>query len=87
VQIVDVREESEWRTSHIPGSLFAPYHDLDALPDGLDPQRPVAAICASGQRSGVAASLLASLGAREVLHVVDGGVPAWERAGYPIERP
>ena len=34
----------------------------------------MAAICGSGQRSAVAASLLAALGAREVIHVVDGGV-------------
>jgi hypothetical protein len=33
----------------------------------------------------VATSLLQRLGAREVLHVVDGGVPTWERAGWPVE--
>ena len=31
-------------------------------------------ICASGQRAAVGASLVQRLGAREVLHVVDGGV-------------
>jgi hypothetical protein len=24
-------------------------------------------------------------GAREVIHVVNGGVPTWERLGFPIE--
>ncbi len=74
VQIVDVRELAEWRAGHIPGSVHLPYHDIHALPEGLDPERPMAAICGSGQRSAVAASLLAALGAREVIHVVDGGV-------------
>ena len=43
----------------------------------LDPARPVAVICASGQRAAVGASLVQRYGAREVLHVVDGGVGAW----------
>jgi hydroxyacylglutathione hydrolase len=86
LQIVDVRERSEWNEGHIPGSLHAPYHDIHALPDALDPDRPVAAVCASGQRSATAASLLARYGAREVIHVVDGGVPLWGRLGHPVER-
>jgi len=86
LQILDVRELSEWNAERIPGSIHVPYHDLHEMPDELDPERPIAAICSSGQRSGVAASLLRRLGAREVLHVVPGGVKSWGRAGYPIER-
>src|SRR5207237_5007558 len=51
VQILDVREEAEWRTSRIPGSVHVPYHDIHALPDAIDPEVAVAAICMSGQRS------------------------------------
>jgi hydroxyacylglutathione hydrolase len=86
LQVLDVRERAEWESGHIPGSLFTPYHDLDALPEGLDPGRPVAVICASGQRAVIGASLIQRLGAREVLHVVDGGVGTWARQGEPIER-
>ena len=85
-QILDVRERMEWDEGHIPGSLHVPYHDLHTLPDGLDPGRPVAAICASGQRSAVAASLLQREGAARVVHVVDGGVGTWAAAGWPVER-
>jgi hydroxyacylglutathione hydrolase len=85
VQVLDVREISEWRAGHIPGSVHRPYHDLHELPDEIDPARPVAAICASGQRSATAASLLAARGARDVTHVVDGGVPLWGRLGNPVE--
>src|ERR687896_490302 len=74
LQILDVREQSEWDTGHIPGSVHTPYHDIHAVPDGIDPERPVAVICSSGQRSAPAASLLRRHGVREVLHVVDGGV-------------
>ena len=42
-------------------------------------------ICASGQRAAVGASLLARHGAREVIHVVDGGVGVWgRRAGREV---
>jgi len=85
VQVLDVRELSEWEHGHIPGSFFTPYHDIDALPAGLDPSRPIAVVCSSGERSGVAASLLARYGAEKVLHVVDGGVETWAARGWPIE--
>jgi glyoxylase-like metal-dependent hydrolase (beta-lactamase superfamily II)/rhodanese-related sulfurtransferase len=85
-QVLDVRESAEWEAGHIPGSVFVPYHDIDGVPDGIDPARPVAVICGSGQRSAVAASLLQRDGAEDVIHVVDGGVPLWERSGWPVER-
>jgi hydroxyacylglutathione hydrolase len=85
VQILDVRERDEWESGHIPGSVHEPWHDIDSVPDGIDPDRPVAAICMSGQRSAVAASLLKRQGIESVIHVADGGVGTWEREGYPIE--
>ena len=85
LQVLDVREQDEWDAGHIPGAVHAPYHDIHDLPGGLDPQRPIAAVCASGQRAAVAASLLKRHGAAEVIHVVEGGVPRWQREGWPIE--
>ena len=85
VQILDVREDREWRAGRIPGSVHEPYHDIHDLPEAIDADKPVAAICMSGQRSAVAASQLQRFGAKHVLHVVPGGVGTWERLGYPIE--
>ena len=85
-QVLDVRERSEWDAGRIPGSVFMPYHDIRGVPEGIDPARPVAVVCGSGQRSAVAASLLMRHGADDVIHVVDGGVPLWERSGWPVER-
>jgi rhodanese-related sulfurtransferase len=85
VQVLDVRERAEWAAAHLPGSVQVAYHDLGAVPDGIDPQRPVAAICSSGQRSAVAASLLARAGAAHPIHVADGGVGTWRAHGWPIE--
>jgi hydroxyacylglutathione hydrolase len=87
LQVIDVREESEWEAGHIAGSVHTPYHDIDAIPDGIDPERPVAVICSSGQRSAVAASLLRRHGAREVIHVAGGGVGTWARQGWPLAEP
>jgi glyoxylase-like metal-dependent hydrolase (beta-lactamase superfamily II)/rhodanese-related sulfurtransferase len=85
LQILDVRERAEWDGGRIPGSVHRTYHDLREPVAELDPERPVAVICATGQRSAVGASLVARHGARRVIHVVDGGVDAWERLGHPIE--
>jgi hydroxyacylglutathione hydrolase len=85
LQLLDVREVHEWDAGHIPGSVLVPYHDIDGVPEGLDPRRPIAVICAAGQRSAVAASLLQRAGADHVIHVTDGGVPLWQRHGWPIE--
>ncbi|WCB92895.1 Hydroxyacylglutathione hydrolase [Baekduia alba] len=76
-QILDVRERREWDAGHIAGAVHMPYHDIAGVPDGLDPNQPIAAICASGQRSAVAASLLLRAGATQVLHVAGGGVGTW----------
>jgi hydroxyacylglutathione hydrolase len=86
LQLLDVRERSEWDRGHIPGSIHTPYHDVKEMPGELDSEQPVAVICASGQRAAIAASLLKRLGARDVIHVVDGGVPRWEREGWLVER-
>ena len=85
LQVLDVREQAEWEDGHIPGSNHEPYHDIRHVPDGIDPDRPVAVVCGSGQRASVGASLLQRYGAREVIHVVEGGVPLWQRRGWPIE--
>ncbi len=85
VQVLDVRERSEWRSGHIPDSHFEPWHDIDSIPDGIDPSSPVAVVCGSGERAAVGASLVQRFGADDVIHVIDGGVPKWERLGLPIE--
>ena len=85
LQILDVRERSEWDEGHIPGSVLMPWHDIDALPEGVDPDRRIAVVCASGQRAAVAASLIQRHGG-QAIHVIEGGVPAWGRLGHPLER-
>jgi hydroxyacylglutathione hydrolase len=86
LQVLDVRDGKEWDTGHIPDSVLRTWHDITEIPAGIDPSRPVAVICGSGQRAATAASLVERFGAKRVIHVVDGGVPQWGRLGYPLER-
>ena len=62
-----------------------PWHDIAEVPAGLDPARPIAVLCGSGQRSATAASLVQRHGGQSVIHVVDGGVAKWGRLGQPLE--
>ena len=78
VQLLDVRERDEWEEFRIPGSINVPYHELTEAPSALDPARPVACICTTGMRSGIAVGLLQRLGF-EVVHVTDG-IGAWRDA-------
>jgi hydroxyacylglutathione hydrolase len=86
LQVLDVRERSEWDAGHIPGSAFMPWHDIVEVPPDLDAARPVAVVCAGGLRAATAASLLRLHGAEHVFHVIDGGVARWGRLGKQLER-
>lgn len=82
--ILDVREDSEYEAEHIPGSVHIPYGSLAKRVDELPRDRPVAAICRGGKRSGLAASILQREGFADVIHV-GKGVGAWRAAGNPVE--
>jgi glyoxylase-like metal-dependent hydrolase (beta-lactamase superfamily II)/rhodanese-related sulfurtransferase len=85
LQLLDVREATEFAAGHIPGAVHIAYHDLREPPAALDPARPVAVLCSSGQRAAVGASLLQRHGFERVAHVVEGGMPLWARSGWPVE--
>jgi hydroxyacylglutathione hydrolase len=82
--VLDVRAASEYAAEHIPGSLHIPYGDLAQRLDELPRERPIAAICRGGKRSGLAASILQREGFDQVVHV-GRGVGAWRAAGGPVE--
>jgi hydroxyacylglutathione hydrolase len=83
--VIDVRQATEYASSHVPGSIHVAAGDLPARLADLPRDRPIAAICGSGYRASVAASLLAASGFERVAWVADG-VPAWKAAGLPVER-
>ncbi len=62
---------------------------LQRLDCGLPPEteRPVAVMCASGQRAAVAASLVQGYNAERVLDGVNGGVPSVVASATAPKRP
>ena len=75
VELVDVRDPSEWLEGHVDGSHHLPLErirELDRLPAS---DRPVAVACMAGGRAAFAASLLRASGRRQVFRVSGGGVP------------
>ncbi|MFA9460298.1 VTT domain-containing protein [Thiohalorhabdus sp. Cl-TMA] len=87
--VVDVRTPEEFTgpLGHIPGAVNLP---VDELPRRLDElsgatDRPVALLCKADRRSAKAADLLARNGFSDV-HMVRGGMTAWNEADLPIER-
>jgi len=86
--IIDVREPQELQSGYLPGAINIP---LRQLPAGLshlpaDKSSYLVVICRSGSRSAYAALYLRSLGYLNVKNV-EGGVPAWQQAGFPVSFP
>ncbi len=85
-QLVDVRSGAEDAAGRIAGARHAPVTSLAARLDalGLDPARPVVAICLTAHRSIPAVRMLLRLGfdARQLA----GGMLAWRAAGLPEAR-
>jgi hydroxyacylglutathione hydrolase len=82
--VLDVRNATEYASEHIPGSLHIPYGDLAGRFDELPRDRPIAAICRGGKRSGLAASILQREGFADVIHVGQG-VGVWRDGGHPVQ--
>ena len=84
VPIVDVRNDGEYNTAHIPQAQHAPLGFLNDYLDGLPENEPFYLHCAGGYRSVIAASILKSRGIHNVVDVA-GGFKAIKEAGIPVE--
>jgi len=84
--VLDVREPSEWRSGVIPGAVLMPLGSVPERSAELDPERPVAVVCAHGNRSATAAAWLGAHGFAHV-HNVPGGMALWLGAGHPAVPP
>ena len=83
--LLDVREPWEYREGHVPGAQLIPLAELEQRVNEVPRDRPILAICHSGQRSLAAAGYLLQLGYASVSNV-DGGTAAWIERGYPVDR-
>jgi len=100
IVVVDVRSPQEWRQTGVPaGARLVTIHQPDgligfivAMGDALgeDRSRPVALICARGNRSSVASSALAQAGYTQVYNIREGMLgspdgPGWLARGLPTD--
>ncbi|MEO8285743.1 MAG: rhodanese-like domain-containing protein [Chloroflexota bacterium] len=81
-QIIDVREDSEWREGHVPGAIHIPFHQLLSRLDDVPSNKPIVTICGGGTRSSIAASILQAHGF-EPVNVTDG-MSNWKPLTVPL---
>jgi len=83
-RVLDVRQDSEFTSGHLPGAMHI---ELGALaPAAADlPERPTLVMCGHGERAAGGVSLLERAGHRD-LAVLQGGARDWaEVTGRPLE--
>lgn len=86
-RVLDVRTSGEFETAHIAGAYSVP---LDLLREHRDEIRShldehVVLVCQSGQRAAQAEEALRAAGLANV-HILDGGMTAWQGAGFTVNR-
>jgi len=84
--LIDVREESEFAKSHLPGAthLGKGIIERDIERTIPDLHAEIVLYCGGGYRSALAADNLQKMGYDNVWSM-DGGFRAWTEAGYPVE--
>ena len=86
VALLDVRSRDEYREHHIPGVTNIPLSELAQHVAELKDKTRIYIHCLSGGRSRQAVMALAQLGLQGELFNIEGGLMAWEAAGYPLQR-
>jgi hydroxyacylglutathione hydrolase len=82
LRVIDVRGRSEWNDGHIDGAEHIYLGHLADASAGFKKRDEIVVHCQTGARSSVAASLLMSLGFRNVVDV-PAGFAGWRKAGFP----
>jgi rhodanese-related sulfurtransferase len=82
--LVDVRTNGEWSSGHAPKALHIPLSEFNQRQREIAQDRPVVVVCASGNRSAVAATSLARSGHESVYNFA-GGMGSWKSAGLPVK--
>ncbi|GAB2693414.1 rhodanese-like domain-containing protein [Paenibacillus thermoaerophilus] len=75
LSLLDVREQDEWESGHIPGARHIPLGALGFRHKELDPHKETIVICRSGNRSGLACEFLESMGYK--VFNMQGGMSRW----------
>lgn len=84
--LLDARPPSDWRALRIPGSIPAPFYDVDAVSETL-PRDGTWIVCYCGCPHAASGQVMDALRAEgfENTAVLDEGVFVWEQLGHPTE--
>ncbi len=82
--LLDVRQPGEWAAGHAKAAMHMPLGEVSARMHEIGADKPVVVICASGNRSAMAATALAKAGFATVYNF-SGGMGAWRSAGLPLQ--
>ncbi len=85
LQILDVRQPSEWDHGHVPNARYLFLPEIGQRMGELDKSKPVVAYCGTGYRASIASSLLKRGGFN--VSSVPGSFDAWLAAGYDVVVP
>jgi rhodanese-related sulfurtransferase len=84
IQVVDVREQSEWDTSRIPGDVqHIPIGELQSRSSEISQDKPVVFQCRVGGRSLMAAQAFRAAGFDA--YSLAGGLVEWVEQGLAVE--
>ena len=85
--ILDVREDKEFATGHLPNAKHIPLGQLVARLKDVEKfkKKPIVVNCRSGARSATACGILRKNGFEEVYNL-KGGINAWQQANMPVEK-
>ena len=83
IQLVDVREDHEWRDAHIPGTRHVELDRLVSSAGTIARDVPVVFYCALGTRGWLAAAAFRRAG-YDAYSLV-GGIVAWRCRELPVE--
>jgi rhodanese-related sulfurtransferase len=83
IEIIDVRDPSEWSGGHLPGARLVPLEQLRASPKSALTRDGVLFVCAAGVRSQTAARIAASHGLTTIYNL-SSGTRGWVNAGYAL---
>lgn len=86
VQLIDVREPIEYSNGHIEHSTNIPLSCLLSEIDQFDSNKKMIMVCRAGVRSRLACEKLIAEGYNFDLVNLEGGIIAWEAAGYKIKK-
>lgn len=86
--ILDVRTPEEFDEGHIDGATMLDFYRSDFADQlaALDREVPYVLYCRSGNRSSQARAMMSDLGFTTV-DDIDGGILAWQSAGFPVVTP